>query len=227
MIKVLYVEDETNLAKIVSDTLSHRQMKVQLIQRGDQAFQAFQSFQPDICILDVMLPHVDGYTISKQIRSVDPQVPIIFLTAKSLSEDVLDGFQAGGNDFMRKPFSMEELIARIKNLLSITGKASMLESTSEGVTIGKFIFHSGRQELIFNGNTKRLSHRETELLSMFVDHKSETVLRKNILDKIWGNDSIFNSRNLDVYITKIREYLKADATIEIITLKGVGYRLID
>lgn len=227
MIKLLYVEDEPNLAKIVSDTLRARQIEVKYISHGHLALSAFQSFKPDICVLDVMLPHVDGYTIAKQIRAKDTTVPIIFLTAKSLTEDVLDGFNAGGNDYLRKPFSMEELMVRIKNLLQLTNKNLSIESNQEELNIGKYKFYAGRQELVLEGKTKRLSHRETELLSMLADKKNDTVLRKQILDKIWGNDSLFNSRNLDVYITKLREYLKEDEKIQIITLKGVGYRLVD
>ncbi len=227
MIKLLYVEDEPNLARIVCDTLAARQIEVKYINQGHLAWPAFQSFKPDICVLDVMLPHTDGYTIARQIRAQDTSVPIIFLTAKSLTEDVIDGFNAGGNDYLRKPFSMEELMVRIKNLLNLTNKSISTDTNQEGINIGKYMFYSGRQELVWNGKPKRLSHRETELLSMLADKKNESVIRKQILDKIWGNDSQFNSRNLDVYITKLRDYLKEDEKIQIITLKGVGYRLVD
>ena len=227
MIKLLYVEDETNMARIVCDNLNARQIEVKHISHGHLALSTFQSFKPDICVLDVMLPHVDGYTIARLIREKDHAVPIIFLTAKSLTEDVIDGFNAGGNDYLRKPFSMEELMVRIKNLLQLTNKSISIDSNQEETTIGKYVFYSGRQELVLDGKTKRLSHRETELLSMLVDKKNDTVIRKQILDKIWGNDSQFNSRNLDVYITKLRDYLKEDEKIQIITLKGVGYRLVD
>lgn len=226
MIKLLYVEDEPNLAKIVCDTLLTRQFEVKHISQGHQAVQTYLTFKPDICILDVMLPHVDGYTIARQIRNLDSAIPIIFLTAKSLTEDVIDGFNAGGNDFLRKPFSMEELLVRIKNLLSMTSKVYMMDVHQDAIPIGQYSFYIGKQELIKDGKVKRLSHRETELLTMLVDKKQETIHRKNILDKIWGNDSQFNSRNLDVYITKLRDYLKEDENVQIITLKGVGYRLV-
>jgi DNA-binding response OmpR family regulator len=227
MIKLLYVEDEPNLAKIVSETLSSRQFEVKLITRGDLALHAFNEFQPDICVLDVMLPHLDGYAVSKLIRNQDKKVPIIFLTAKNQTEDALDGFNSGGNDYIRKPFSMEELIVRIKNLLSLTNKIPSIETKQEYIPLGQYQFYQGRQELSIQDKIRRLSHRETELLSMLLQHKHDTVLRKNILDKIWGDDSFFNSRNLDVYITKLRDYLKEDEKIQIITLKGVGYRLVD
>ena len=228
MIKLLYVEDEPNLAKIVSETLSGRQFEVKLITRGDEVVDAFNTFLPDICVLDVMLPYLDGYSVSKQIRQLDHKVPIIFLTAKNQTEDALDGFKSGGNDFIRKPFSMEELIVRIKNLLTLTNnKAFINNDKQEFIPLGKFQFYQDRQELKLNEKLKRLSHRETELLSMLLEYKHATVIRKCILDKIWGDDSFFNSRNLDVYITKLRDYLKEDEKIQIITLKGVGYRLVD
>lgn len=231
MIKVLYVEDEANLAKIVAEMLVNRKYDVRLVQRGDQAIPAFNTFNPDICILDVMLPFVDGYEIGKQIRTLNPKIPIIYVTAKSQTEDALMGFSAGGNDYIRKPFSVEELIVRMNNLLTLTqSMPPVSENTTDAynpLAIGQYHFYPGRQELIFGEKTKRLSHRETELLSALATQKQETVLRKQILDKIWGNDSFFNSRNLDVYITKLRDYLKEDEKIQIITLKGVGYRLVD
>lgn len=227
MIKLLYVEDEPNLAKIVCDALIARHIDVKYISHGHIAFQNFQSFKPDICVLDVMLPHTDGYTIAKQIRQTDKTVPIIFLTAKNLTEDVIEGFQSGGNDFLRKPFSMDELIIRINNLLNLTNRSGIPDSHQEKISIGEYFFYPGRQELVYEKNIKRLSHRETELLTMLSEKKQDTVMRKNILDKIWGHDSQFNSRNLDVYITKLRDYLSADSKVQIITLKGVGYRLVD
>lgn len=231
MIKVLYVEDEANLAKIVTEMLVNRKYEVRLVQRGDQAVPVFRSFNPDICILDVMLPYVDGYEIGKQIRTLNHKIPIIYVTAKSQTEDALLGFHAGGNDYIRKPFSVEELIVRMNNLLSLTqSKLPVSENTNDANSphpIGQYLFYPGRQELVLGEKTKRLSHRETELLAALTTQKKETVLRKQILDKIWGNDSFFNSRNLDVYITKLRDYLKEDEKIQIITLKGVGYRLVD
>lgn len=227
MIKLLYVEDEPSLAKIVTETLSSRQFEVRHISRGDLAMDAFREFSPDICVLDVMLPYVDGFSLGKEIRSLNSKVPIIFLTAKSQTEDALQGFGSGGNDYIRKPFSMEELIARIKNLLALSNQAQTAIINPEALPLGRYHFYAGRQELHLGETIKRLSHRETELLSMLIGQKQEAVLRKTILDKIWGNDSFFNSRNLDVYITKLRDYLREDEKIQIITLKGVGYRLVD
>ncbi len=227
MIKLLYVEDEPSLAKIVTETLSGRQFEVRHISRGDLAMDAFRDFCPDICVLDVMLPFVDGFSLGKEIRNLNSKVPIIFLTAKGQTEDALQGFGSGGNDYIRKPFSMEELIARIRNLLALAQNHQQPEISADSIAIGRYHFYAGRQELHLGDSIKRLSHRETELLSMLIRQKQEAVLRKTILDKIWGNDSFFNSRNLDVYITKLRDYLKEDEKIQIITLKGVGYRLVD
>ncbi len=211
--------------------LVNRKYDVRLVQRGDIAFHEFKSYNPDICILDVMLPYVDGYEIGKQIRTLNQKVPIIYVTAKGQTEDALMGFSVGGNDYIRKPFSVEELIVRMNNLLKLTQSGpTPAEGPSEGIgphAIGQYLFFPGRQELVLGEKTKRLSHRETELLAALVNQKQETVFRKQILDKIWGNDSFFNSRNLDVYITKLRDYLKEDEKIQIITLKGVGYRLVD
>ncbi len=223
-IKVLYLEDEPFLGKIVRESLETRQFDVRWLTDGGGAAVIFDEFRPDICVLDVMLPKVDGFTVGREIRAKNPAVPIIFLTAKTQTEDVLAGFSAGGNDYIRKPFSMEELIVRIHNLLKFNEKASVL--AHENIQIGGFQFSITRQELIFGDEARRLSHRESQLLEMLAARPGQPVSRKEILDKIWGNDAFFNSRNLDVYITKLREYLRADGRVEIITLKGVGYRLV-
>lgn len=224
-IKVLYVEDEPFLAKIVRESLESRGLVVRHLPDGRGAVQVCEQVAPDICVLDVMLPFDDGFTVGKAIRAKFPLLPIIFLTAKDQTEDVLAGFAAGGNDYVRKPFSMEELIARIHNLLRLrAGEKNTVAAETQA--LGKFRFSPLRQELQFGDQTRRLSHRETQLLDMLCQHANQPVLRKDILDALWGNDSIFNSRNLDVYITRLREYLRDDEQVEIITLKGVGYRLV-
>lgn len=225
-IKVLYVEDEPFLAKIVRESLESRGLEVRHLPDGRGAVHACEQFDPDICVLDVMLPFDDGFTVGKAIRTRFPQLPIIFLTAKDQTEDVLAGFAAGGNDYVRKPFSMEELIARIHNLLHLRAGEKNAAVAVEIVPLGRFRFFPLRQELQFGDQTRRLSHRETQLLDMLCQNAGQPVLRKDILDALWGNDSIFNSRNLDVYITRLREYLRDDEQVEIITLKGVGYRLV-
>ncbi|HAD13507.1 MAG TPA: DNA-binding response regulator [Saprospirales bacterium] len=225
--RILYVEDEPFLGKIVQESLESRQFVVRWVTDGAEVMAAFADFKPDVCVLDVMLPHRDGFSLGREIRVLDAQMPIIFLTAKNQTEDVLQGFESGGNDYLRKPFSQEELIVRIKNLVSLTrGKVMSNTPVLEGIRIGRYLFLSERQELMLDNQPfKQLSHRETQLLEMLGARLNAIVERRDILKQIWGNDSIFNSRNLDVYITRLREYLREDAGVHILTLKGVGYRL--
>ena len=226
--KVLYVEDEPFLGKIVKDSLESRNFEVKMVADGRHVLAAFQQFAPDICVLDVMLPHIDGFTLGKDIRRLSPHMPIIFLTAKTQTEDVLKGFEMGGNDYIRKPFSMEELIVRMNNLLKLQLHNSLQNtpSVSEQLSIGKYDFIPFKYELKCGDSTRRISHREAELLKILNENRQYTVQRKDILLKIWGDDSFFNSRNLDVYITKLRDYLKEDPNIQILTVKGVGYNFI-
>lgn len=224
-IKVLYVEDELFLGKIVKESLESRQFEVIMEDDGAKATDLFKKTKPDICVLDVMLPNKDGFTIADEIRELDEEVPIIFLTAKTQTEDVVKGFSLGGNDYIRKPFSMEELIVRIQNLLR--NKAEGPSKITGGiVTMGKYSFHVNRQLLTIGKEERKLSFRESELLKLLYENREKIIDRKDILNLLWGNDSFFNSRNLDVYITKLRSYLKEDPTLEIITIKGVGYRFV-
>lgn len=226
--KILYVEDEPFLGKIVQESLESRQFSVRWISDGAEVLDAFRDFRPDVCVLDVMLPHRDGFSLGKEIRALDPAMPIIFLTAKSQTEDVLQGFESGGNDYLRKPFSQEELIVRIKNLVHLTrGISTVPTSQQEGIRLGRFLFFPEKQLLQLDGKQDRnLSHRETQLLEMLASRPNAIVERRDILKQVWGNDSIFNSRNLDVYITRLRDYLKEDSGIQLLTLKGVGYRMV-
>jgi DNA-binding response OmpR family regulator len=219
-IKILYVEDEPFLGRIVKESLETRGFDVYLIADGALAQNTFEEIQPDICVLDVMLPGKDGYTIAQALRKLQADMPIIFVTAKVQTEDLLKGFESGGNDYLRKPFSMEELIARINNLLHLLQK----NSKPKGIEpVGKFVYDPSKYELRNGQNSRKLSYREAILLQTLIDNKNTAINRKDILLKVWGDDSFFNSRNLDVYITKLREYLKDDPSVKIITLKGVGY----
>lgn len=220
-IKVLYVEDEPFLARIVKESLESRDFAVHLVNDGKAAVNVFEEVKPDICVLDVMLPHRDGFTLAGDIRQRNPNIPIIFLTAKNQTEDVIKGFESGGNDYLRKPFSMEELIVRINNLMALSRKTSSV--VADHIRLGQFVFHPSRYELQRGDQVRKLSHREATLLQLLAAHQNEIVNRKEILLQLWGDDSFFNSRNLDVYITKLRDYLKEDATLEIMTIKGVGY----
>jgi DNA-binding response OmpR family regulator len=226
--KVLYVEDEPFLGKIVHESLESRQFEVYWVTDGAEVMAAFGAFRPDVCVLDVMLPHRDGFSLGKEIRALNPLMPIIFLTAKSQTEDVLQGFDSGGNDYLRKPFSQEELIVRIKNLVNLTrGVPQVPLSNTDGIQLGRFLFQPDRQQLHLDGQPGRqLSHRETQLLELLATKLNTIVERREILKQVWGHDSIFNSRNLDVYVTRLREYLKEDPGVQILTLKGVGYRVV-
>jgi DNA-binding response OmpR family regulator len=223
--KVLYVEDETFLGKIVKESLESRGYEVLMESDGNKVLTLFRQTSPDVCVLDVMLPNKDGFTIADEIRNVDETVPIIFLTAKTQTEDVIKGFTLGANDYIRKPFSMEELIVRIKNVLRNNGDAPK-KITTDSVQLGKYNFQLNRQVLSVGGEERKLSFRESELLKLLYENRDKIIDRKEILTLLWGNDSFFNSRNLDVYITKLRSYLKEDPALEIITIKGVGYRFV-
>ena len=223
--KVFYVEDELFLGKIVKESLESRGFEVIMESDGAKATALFKKSEPDICVLDIMLPNKDGFTIADEIRELNEDVPIIFLTAKTQTEDVVKGFTLGGNDYIRKPFSMEELIVRIQNLLrNKTGDPRKI--SGDKVNIGKYNFQLNRQVLNNGKEDRKLSYRESELLKLLYQNRDKIIDRKDILNLLWGNDSFFNSRNLDVYITKLRSYLKEDSSLEIITIKGIGYRFV-
>jgi DNA-binding response OmpR family regulator len=223
--KILYVEDEPFLGRIVKESLESRDFEVNMATDGNEAASLFNKIKPDICVLDVMLPKKDGYSVAKDIRGINPNVPIIFVTAKTQTEDLLKGFESGGNDYLKKPFSMEELIVRIHNLIKIAGNGKA-KNSPENISFGIFEFNVLRYELKSKANQRKLSHREASLLQILTENRNATVQRKDILLKLWGDDSFFNSRNLDVYVTKLRDYLKEDPTVEIITIKGVGYQFV-
>jgi DNA-binding response OmpR family regulator len=222
--KVLYVEDEIFLAKIVGETLERRGYDVVMESDGGQAVQRYKETNPDVCILDIMLPNKDGFDIADEIRDLNTEVPIIFLSAKSAAEDVVNGFKLGANDYIRKPFSMEELIVRIEHVLKRSSATK--EDDVDEIRFGQYTFNSRRQTLTYGAEERKLSYRESELIRLLYQNKDAIVERKDILNLLWGSDSFFNSRNLDVYITKLRNYLKQDPSLQIITIKGVGYRFV-
>jgi DNA-binding response OmpR family regulator len=223
--KVFYVEDEVFLGKIVKESLESRGFEVIMEGDGGKAIGLFKGSQPDICVLDIMLPNKDGFAIADEIRELNEEIPIIFLTAKTQTEDVVRGFTLGGNDYLRKPFSMEELIVRIQNLLRLKGEAPKKVTTGP-VKLGNYNFHMNRQVLSNGKVDRKLSFRESELLKLLYENRDTVIDRRDILNLLWGNDSFFNSRNLDVYITKLRSFLKDDPLLEIITIKGIGYRFV-
>lgn len=191
---------------------------------GAKVMAGFQVFTPDIVVLDIMLPNLDGYTLCRQIRAAYPQLPIIFLTAKVETADLVKGFEAGGTDYMKKPFSMEELVVRVNNLLQLMAGITIPKiNQNEEIELGKYLFKPNRYELITPTVTIKLSQREIEILQVLVAFRNKVTDRKDLLLAVWGDDSFFNSRNLDVYIRKLRKYFEEDTRIQIQTLKGKGY----
>jgi DNA-binding response OmpR family regulator len=219
--KILYVEDEEVLAMLVRDHLVKNGYEVHWTANGSEGEELFKKIQPDMCILDVMLPGMSGFEIGQRIRQLHKTVPIIFLTAKSEAKDVVEGFKSGGNDYLRKPFSLEELMARMSNLLSMSGRPK-----PDQFRIGELSFDPVRMTIENGKDSVVLSHRENELLKMLMDNPGSPVERKQILLQVWGDDHFFNSRNLDVYVTRLRKYLKMDPGVQLLTLKGVGYQLV-
>lgn len=224
-IKILYVEDELFLGKIVKETLEMRGFDVVMESDGARVMETFTRSQPDICVLDVMLPNRSGFELAEDIRKLNDDIPVIFLTAKTQTDDVIHGFKIGGNDYIRKPFSIEELIARVENALRMK-KDEPVAELGDTIQLGRYRFQLNKQVLAIGNEERKLSYRESELLKYLYLNRGQVIDRRDLLNHIWGNDSFFNSRNLDVYITKIRGYLKEDDSIEIITIKGMGYRFI-
>tara|TARA_R110002050_G_scaffold659_1_gene4566 strand:- start:701 stop:1378 length:678 start_codon:yes stop_codon:yes gene_type:complete len=221
-IKVLLAEDEASLGMIVKESLESRDFTVFHAENGKEAFEIYQTEKPDILVLDVMMPKKDGFTLAKEIRLENKGIPIIFLTAKSQTSDVLEGFNHGGNDYLKKPFSMEELIVRIKALLN----RIQLKTNVENIKIGEYVFNLTKQTLEFSSETEQLTHREAQLLFYLFEKKNAVLDRTFILNKLWGNDDFFNARSMDVFISKLRKKLKKDANIQILNVRGFGYKLI-
>jgi len=224
---VLLAEDESSLAHIVRESLEERGFKVVLCANGELALKRYSDVKPDILVLDIMMPLMDGFTVAKQIRLNDQKTPILFLTAKSQAKDVVTGFELGANDYLKKPFSMEELIVRIKVQLSKNG---ILEKTEHPIVtefkIGKFTFVPHRNIITDDLKIIRLTSRESELLKILFQNQQQIVPKTTILNALWGNDSFFNARSLDVFISKLRKHLSSDMTIQIINVRGIGFKLV-
>lgn len=221
--RILYIEDEEFLGRIVKETLEKEGFEVQWETDGAKVTGACQRFDPDLVILDIMLPNLDGYSLCRQIREFHPGMPIIFLTAKTETADLVRGFECGGSDYMRKPFSMEELVVRINHLLQLMAGIQMAGQLEGEIALGKLVFIPDRYELLTPTETIKLSHREMEILRVLVAYRNKITDRRDLLMKVWGDDSFFNSRNLDVYIRKIRKYFEKEPAVELQTLKGKGY----
>jgi DNA-binding response OmpR family regulator len=226
-IKVLFVEDEPALAEIVKESLESKGFVVQHSATANDALFHYYSTQPHIIVLDVMLGDGDGFAVAKQIRDTDLNTPIIFLTSRSLPADVVMGFESGGNDYLKKPFSMEELIVRMKALLN--KNRFMLKSADdihEAIRIGNYIFSYLNAELLYSGRKRTLTSRESEILRMLLLNKNRILSREVLLNTIWGQNDYFSGRSLDVFITKLRKYLQDDPSVLIINIRGQGYKLV-
>lgn len=222
-IKILLAEDEMALGMIIQESLESREFQVTLCADGNQAWESYQKSKPDVLVLDVMMPKKDGFTLAEQIRKTDPYTPIIFLTSKSQTDDVLKGFGLGANDYVRKPFSMEELIVRIKAQLN---RQQLRKNQSDWLSLGKYEFHPTKQLLKLNEEECHLTARESQLLKILLENANQITDRSLILTQIWGSDDFFNARSMDVFITKLRKKLQEDTQIQILNVRGFGYKLV-
>ena len=228
-IKVMLVEDEAILASVIKEALETRDFEITIAANGVEGWSLFNNKKPDLCVVDVMMPRKDGFSLVQDIRKVDEMIPIIFLTAKTQTEDVLKGFEVGGDDYMKKPFSMEELVVRLRSLIrrKLPAESSGLSNTQKITTVGAYNFSISRLEISYCGQITCISQREAELLDLLLQHKNNILDRRTALLKIWGDDNVFNARSMDVYITRLRKYFLKDEQVEIQNIRGFGYKLIE
>ncbi|PZR29004.1 MAG: DNA-binding response regulator [Citrobacter freundii] len=222
---ILLVEDEQALGSIIAENLQSAGFDVHHALSAEDALRILQHEQFSILIFDVMMPGLDGFELARLVRKTDTNVPILFLTSKTMPQDVVEGFESGGNDYLRKPFSMQELVVRIKVLLS-EGRLLKKDSIASQVMIGKYQFDPVKQQLMINLRVQTLTAREAELLWLLYENRQQLNSKKTLLEKIWGDDNFFNSRTLDVFITKLRKHLQEDPGVQIINVRGVGYKLV-
>lgn len=225
-LKVLLAEDDRNLGNILKSYLEAKRYETTLCVNGQEALQAYAKSKYDICIIDVMMPVMDGFSLAKEIRLDNKNIPILFLTAKSLQEDKIKGFELGADDYITKPFSMEELLVRMKAVLRRAISGSLPGEDVTTFQIGKYLFDYNRQTLTYGDSTQRLTSKENELLKLLCDSMNNVLDRRIALHKIWNDDSYFNARSMDVYIAKLRKYLKKDPSVELINVHGTGFKLI-
>jgi DNA-binding response OmpR family regulator len=224
--RVLLIEDELVLAEIIRESLQSRGFIIAHAASVKDALQLYSAHPPEIIILDVMLPDGDGFSLAKQIRNTDMDTPIIFLTSRSLPQDVVEGFESGGNDYLKKPFSLEELIIRMKALLNKNRLAISINSDSRNTKIGDYLFQYPKGVLSFAGAQRMLTTRECEILQLLILNRNQILTRQTLLLTFWENDDYFSGRSLDVFITKLRKYLKHDPSVSILNIRGQGYKLI-
>ncbi|MEM1120491.1 MAG: response regulator transcription factor [Bacteroidota bacterium] len=220
---ILYVEDDQSLGFVTKDNLELKGYQITHCTDGQAALETVRSGEFDLCLLDVMLPEMDGFTLAKEIRQWDDHIPIIFLTAKSLKEDKIHGLRLGGDDYITKPFSVEELVLKIEVFLRRSRKTSTDYNTTD-LKIGQFAFDHKNLTLSINEKGRKLTQKEADLLKLFIDNKNQVIKRSVILEKIWGEDDYFLGRSLDVFISRLRKYLKADASLKVENIHGVGFR---
>jgi two-component system, OmpR family, response regulator len=226
--RILLVEDDPNFGTVLKDYLSLNDYKVTLAKDGLEGLIMFKNDDFDLCILDVMMPRKDGFSLAKDIRSTNSEVPIIFLTARTMKEDVLKGYQSGGDDYLNKPFDSEVLLYKIKAILQRKETEQTIEEDVFEYKIGKFEFNSKLRHLSFDGGEiQKLSPKESKLLKLLATHKNDLMPRELALTKIWRDDNYFTSRSMDVYIAKLRKYLKPDPNVEILNIHGEGFRLVE
>ncbi len=223
--KILLAEDDENLGSLLREYLQAKSYETHWLTDGEKAYKSFEKNRYDICILDIMMPVKDGITLAREVRMIDPEMPIIFLTAKSMKEDVLEGFSVGADDYMTKPFSMEELIYRIEAILRRTHGGAQQNKQTE-FEIGRYHFDANKQLLSLDEKSVKLTTKESELLKLLCSNANNVLERNFALKSIWIDDNYFNARSMDVYITKLRKYLKEDPAVEILNIHGKGYKLI-
>ncbi|HMH34192.1 MAG TPA: response regulator transcription factor [Puia sp.] len=223
--KILLCEDDANLGSVLKNYLELNDFDVTLERDGRLGLAAFQREKFDLCLLDVMMPHMDGFTLAEEIRDVDPDIPLFFLSAKTMKEDIIQGYKLGADDYITKPFDSEVLLLKIKAILKRNDDLNK-ESDNKEFDLGMYHFNPKLRELSHKGHTQTLSPKENELLKMLSEHLNDLLLRESALKKIWGSDTYFNGRSMDVYIAKLRKYLKEDPTIEIVNIHGNGFRLV-
>ncbi|MBO4660561.1 MAG: response regulator transcription factor [Prevotella sp.] len=223
-LRILLCEDDENLGMLLREYLQAKGYSAELCPDGEAGFKTFTRNKFDICVLDVMMPKKDGFTLAAEIRQANAEIPIIFLTAKQLKEDILEGFKIGADDYITKPFSMEELVMRIEAILRRVRGKKTKEMTV--YNIGRFTFDTQKQLLSIDDKQTKLTTKENELLALLCSHRNEILQRDFALKTIWIDDNYFNARSMDVYITKLRKHLKEDDQIEIINIHGKGYKLI-
>lgn len=223
--KILLCEDDTNLGMVLKNYLELNDYDVILERDGRLGLAAFQREKFDICLLDVMMPNMDGFTLAEEIRDVDPDMPLFFLSAKTMKEDIIAGYKLGADDYITKPFDSDVLLLKIKAILKRNEEENRLSENIE-FDLGSYHFNPKLRELSHNGIMQTLSPKENELLKMLAEHKNDLLAREQALKKIWGSDTYFNGRSMDVYIAKLRKYLKEDSNIEIVNIHGNGFRLV-